>query len=153
MTLTNVLTQTVDSDFNGLSIKLCDSCLLMSKTFLNENQRPAGTNLWWKTINKISLSFKLADLYDRIPVLFCQVILRYHFQNLGHPELISSDSCQDKMFQNLSTKWPLKSWSIAEQLSQIINNYSPKWRWIVVDIAEPWSGEVNIHYFHRHWGK
>ena len=35
----------------------------------------------------------------------------------------------------------------------IINNYSPKWRWILVDITETRSSEVNIHHFHRHWSE
>ena len=35
----------------------------------------------------------------------------------------------------------------------LINNYSPKWKWIVVAIfTKPRRGEVNIYHFHRHWG-
>ena len=34
----------------------------------------------------------------------------------------------------------------------IVNNYSPKWRWIVVGIfTKPRRGEVNMYHFHRHW--
>ena len=34
------------------------------------------------------------------------------------------------------------------QENKIINNYPPKWIF-----AEPRSGKVNIHHFHRHWGE
>ena len=93
MTLTKALTQTVDSEFNDLSIKLSHSCFFDELKFsINKLSRTSSIkDLQVQTFDEIEVAeslclFKLVELYDRIPrVLFCQVIPLHHFHNLGHP--------------------------------------------------------------------
>ena len=119
---TKALTHTVDSEFNGLSIQLSLSSFLVdsnipSSTKFTERgqpiQGPAGTNLWWNRSNMISLSLSNwpSSMFES-QSSFVKSCFSITFITLESPGLISSVSCQDKIFHYQS---PTRSLSIAVQ--------------------------------------
>ena len=77
--------------------------------------------------------------------LFATIIDMTCHVNSDH-DVISLESIEALEFsciENTRTK------SIQKEIN---NNYSPKWRWLVVDILpRPRSREVYITISHRHW--
>ena len=47
----------------------------------------------------------------------------------------------------------LTNYKYYRKLRWLNNNYSLKWRWLVVAFTGAANGEVNMHTSHRHWGE